>query len=246
MKPYYLAHEKAYQEIKSKGGIGWGGAKNLAELGDVVTNQYLQSIVLDHIPTREGKKALDIGCGSGTTAFILAKLGFNVTGVDISETAIAMAQDLSAQQNLSINFKIQDILNLSSMNEKFDLIYDSHCLHCIVFEEDRIQTLKEIKKTLAPNGIFILDTMVYVKDVSPASWGPTLRFDENFILWNKTTNDNYQGIEQIDGQYWCAQRRIYPTEKVMQELQAIGFKVLLNHTDIYKESSSAMLRLVLG
>jgi 2-polyprenyl-3-methyl-5-hydroxy-6-metoxy-1,4-benzoquinol methylase len=246
MKSYYHAHETAYQEIKTKGGIGWGGAKTLSELGDEVTNQYLKSIVPRYFADTKGKKALDLGCGSGTTAFTLSKLGFTVSGIDISETAIAMAKNLSTQQDLKINFIDGDILQLEKINEKFDVIYDSHCLHCIVFDEDRTKVLAEVKKSLAPKGIFILDTMVANKDFDPAGGAETLRFDENYILWHKTNKDNYRGIVSVDGQYWCAQRRIYPAEKVMQEVESAGFRILSNQTDIYAETSSAMLRLILG
>lgn len=246
MKSYYHAHETAYQEIKEKGGIGWGGAKTIAELGDEVTNQYLQSIVPGWFSDPKGKKVLDLGCGSGTTAFTLAKLGFTVTGIDVSETAIGMAKDLSTKQNLQINFVVGDILQLEKLNEKFNLIYDSHCLHCIVFEDDRAKVLEQIKKSLTLNGIFVLDTMVATKDFDPTGGIETLRFDENYILWHKTKKDNYRGVVDIDGQFWCAQRRIYPKEKIIEEIESSGFKILSNQTDMYAETSSEMLRLILG
>lgn len=246
MKSYYHAHETAYQEIKARGGVGWGGAKTLTELGDEVTNQYLQSLIPDWISGPHEKKALDLGCGSGTTAFILAKLGFNVTGVDISETAIAMAKDLSVQQNLQINFVVGDVLRLGEMNEKFNLIYDSHCLHCIVFDEDRMTVLDQVRKSLVSKGIFVLDTMVASKDFNPANGTETLRFDEDYILWHKINKNNYRGVLEVDGQFWCAQRRIYPAEKIVQEVESVGFKILSNKTDVYSETSSAMLRLILG
>lgn len=246
MKSYYHAHETAYQEIKAKGGVGWGGAKTLTELGDEVTNQYLQSLIPGWISEPLGKKALDLGCGSGTTAFILAKLGFNVTGVDISETAIAMAKDFSSQQSLEINFVVGDILKVSEMNKKFNLVYDSHCLHCIVFDEDRVQVLEQVKKSMAPKGIFVLDTMVDREGFDPTGGMKALRFDEDGILWHKTNKDNYRGVVDVDGQLWCAQRRIYPAEKIIEEVENAGFKILSKRKDVYTETSSAMLRLILG
>jgi 2-polyprenyl-3-methyl-5-hydroxy-6-metoxy-1,4-benzoquinol methylase len=104
MKSYYHAHESAYQQIKSKGYFGWGNAKTLEDLGDDKTKEYLRSTVSKYIDTPTDKKVLDLGCGSGTTAFTLAKLGFNVTGLDISQTAIEMAQDLALKQELKIQF----------------------------------------------------------------------------------------------------------------------------------------------
>ena len=182
-KSYYHAHESAYQQIKSNGYVGWGNAKTLNDLGDDVTKQYLTDTVSRFFPEAKGKKALDVGCGTGTTAFMLSNMGMDVTGVDISETAIEMGRDLSKQQNLNINFVRGDVLELDKLYQKFDLIYDSHCLHCIVFEDDRQKVLTSAKKSLSEGGIFILDTMVMPNEPhDPAHTYDTLRFDEDYIL----------------------------------------------------------------
>jgi len=97
-KSYYHAHESAYREIKEKGYFGWGNAKSLEQLGDEKTKLYLTAEIEKHFKKADGKKALDLGCGTGTTAFLLAQLGFNVLGVDISETAIEMGNQFAKQQ----------------------------------------------------------------------------------------------------------------------------------------------------
>ncbi len=245
MKSYYHSHESAYQQIKSKGYIGWGNAKNLSELGDAKTNAYLKQKIEKHFSITTNKSALDLGCGTGTTAFPMAKAGFKTTGIDISETALEMGRELAKQQNLQVNFISGDVLNLSSLNEKFDLIYDSHLLHCIVFDEDRMKVLKGTKSILKPYGIFILDTMV----APPSKFDPTdgfdtLRFDQDYILWHKTKPTTDRGVVEVDGQHWCAQRRIYPAETVMSEVALAGFTVLEKQIDEQKDEPS-MLRLVL-
>ncbi len=245
MKPYYHAHESAYQQIKSKGFVGWGNAKTLAELGDEKTNEYLASIISRYFPTPQNSKALDVGCGTGTTAFILAKAGFNVTGVDISETAIQMGQELAKQQNLEIHFQLADILKTEKFPAKFDLIYDSHCLHCIVFEKDRRLVLNNLKNQLSEDGIFILDTMVLpTEKINIAENQDMLRFDENYILWHKTKASDDYGIEVLGGQHWCAQRRIYPSEIIINEVKTAGFKILAEQVD-KQPGTPSMLRLVL-
>ncbi len=245
MKSYYHSHESAYQQIKSKGYIGWGNAKNLSELGDAKTNEYLNQKIHKHFSITTNKSALDLGCGTGTTAFPMAKVGFKTTGIDISETALEMGRELAKQQNLQVNFISGDVLNLSSLNEKFDLIYDSHLLHCIVFDEDRMKVLKGTKSILKPYGVFILDTMV----MPPAQYDPaggidSLRFDQDYILWHKTRPTTDRGVVELDGQHWCAQRRIYPAETIMSEVARAGFTVLEKQIDEQKDEPS-MLRLVL-
>ena len=244
-KSYYHAHESAYQQIKSNGYVGWGNAKTLNDLGDVVTKQYLHDTVKRFFSEPNGKKALDVGCGTGTTAFMLARMGMDVTGIDISETAIEMGQGLSSQQGLNVNFVKGDVLELEKLNQKYDLIYDSHCLHCIVFEEDRMKVLTGAKKSLAEGGIFILDTMVMPNEPhNPANAYDTLRFDEDYILWHKTKTTDMKGVIQLNGQAWCAQRRIYPPHVVMGEVAKAGFVVISDRLDVQPNKPS-MLRLVL-
>lgn len=244
MKTYYDAHESAYKSIKAKGYVGWGDVKSLEQLGDAVTEQCLRSSVAEWIPQPAGKTALDLGCGTGTTAFTLAKLGFTVTGVNVSPTAILMAQELATKQDLGIDFKVGDILKLENLAQKFDLIYDSHCFHCIVFDEDRARVLAGVKNSLQDSGKFILDTMIFKEGSNPASRFETLRFDEDFILWHKTNPTEMRGLETIDGQTWCAQRRIYPLEKVLEEILQAGFQILSQQVDYQEGEENGVLRLV--
>lgn len=247
MKAYYDAHESAYKEIKEKGFVGWGNKQSLADLNDAKTLEYLKSSISDWVgQERAVRNALDLGCGTGTTAFTMAKMGFDVTGIDISETAIGMARDLAVVQNLNIQFIIGDILRLKELNQRFDLIYDSHCLHCIVFDEDREAVFSGVKESLAENGIFILDTSVMNASWNPESDFDSLRFDENYILWHKTKPSQNRGVIEVDGQHWCAQRRFYPAAKIMEEVTQAGFKVISQFLDLQNDGESDMLRLVLG
>jgi 2-polyprenyl-6-hydroxyphenyl methylase/3-demethylubiquinone-9 3-methyltransferase len=244
MKSYYDAHESAYQGIKSNGYVGWGNKKTLSELGDPSTVEYLTTSLLQHAgPISSQKNALDLGCGTGTTAFKMAEMGFSVTGIDISPTAIEMARDLATQQNLNINFMVGDILQLENLNQKFDVIYDSHCLHCIVFEEDRQRVLSGVKNSLTDSGIFILDTAIATDKTVFSNDG--LRFDEDYILWHKTKPSTARGVVEVDGQHWCAQRRFYPAAKVKEEIAQVGFKVLSTRFDTQDQDAHGMLRLIL-
>ncbi len=245
MKSYYHQHEIAYQQIQKKGFVGWGNKTSLEELGDPSTKTYLQNTVQKFFIKTNGLNALDLGCGTGTSAFQLAKLGFDVTGFDISETAIQMAQQFSDTQNVKIKFQVQDILNLDKLNQKFDLVYDSHCLHCIVFEKDRSQVFSGVKSILNENGYFILDTMVNHPQMNIAGSNETLRFDNDYILWHKVNNSELSGVVTLNHQKWCPQRRIYPKEIVFSEIMNAGFKIVSEQLDIQNVGEPAMLRLVL-
>jgi len=247
MKSYYDAHELAYKEIKAKGYVGWGNKKTLADLGDAKTLEYLKSAIVKWSQKDKiDRRALDLGCGTGTTAFTMAQMGYDVTGIDISETAIEMARDLATAQNLKIRFAVGDILKLDELKQRFDLIYDSHCLHCIVFDEDRQKVYNGVKNSLSENGLFILDTSVMNGSWNPTAGDDSLRFDEDYILWHKTKPSQDRGVVTINGQYWCAQRRFYPAATVMEEVSQAGFKVISQYLGPQAASESDMLRLVLA
>ncbi len=246
MKPYYHAHESAYKSIKEKGYVGWDNIQTLEELNSLETHKILKQFIVQWIKNPTGKNALDLGCGTGTTAFTLAKLGFNVTGIDVSETAIELATKLAKSQGFKMSFQVKDLLHLNQENEKFDFIYDSHCLHCIVFENERSIALQNIRALLRIDGVFILDTMVLGDNTIPTGNHQSLRFDRDYILWHKTQSHNFQGIVEVNGQKWCAQRRIYPAEKIMEEIKNVGFNVLSESLDKQSGNDPWMLRLVLS
>jgi 2-polyprenyl-3-methyl-5-hydroxy-6-metoxy-1,4-benzoquinol methylase len=65
-------------------------------------------------------KILDIGCGTGRHSLELARRGYNVTGIDLSEAMIDKARSLALTENLKIDFRIKDARNFN-FKESFDL-----------------------------------------------------------------------------------------------------------------------------
>ena len=61
---------------------------------DMAEASALAELIGRHFPPHTFKNAIDIACGRGRHSFNLAKLGYNVTGVDLSERAIARANEL--------------------------------------------------------------------------------------------------------------------------------------------------------
>jgi SAM-dependent methyltransferase len=97
---------------------------------------------------------LDLGTGPGTQAIELAKRGFNVTGSDLSPTAIEKAKLLSS----NVNFIIDDILNSKFEDDSFDYILDRGCFH-VFSDVERIRYLNQTKRILKKNGMFFLKCM---------------------------------------------------------------------------------------
>lgn len=100
-------------------------------------------------------KAIDLGCGSGNYAIYLAGIGFDVTAVDISETAIRIAEKNARKRGVRCDFIVADVLGeLDEFNEAFDFAYDWELLHHI-FPEDRKAYVKNVHKMLKAFGKYL-------------------------------------------------------------------------------------------
>jgi hypothetical protein len=83
------------------------------------------------------------------------------------------------------------------------------------------------------------DEMDLTKDFS------TLRFDENYILWNKTQDLTVRGSEMFEGEPWFVQKRVPPSSYIENELKEAGFKIFASQIDKQAEPGHPdMFRLV--
>ena len=75
---------------------------------------------------------IDLGCGAGNYALYLAARGFEVTGVDFSPAAIAIAKQNAERKGLKCNFLVANLLDwLPEINQTWDFAYDWGLLHHI-------------------------------------------------------------------------------------------------------------------
>ncbi len=77
---------------------------------------------------REGARILDVGTGTGFIALILAELGHEVVGVDISERMLDVARKKAEKMNLDVKFRVADAENLPFNDEEFDAVVCRHVL----------------------------------------------------------------------------------------------------------------------
>lgn len=100
---------------------------------------------------------LDIGCGAGREAFALAKLGFSVTGIDITPAMLTQAETASKAFDIKVKLKLGDVRNLEFEDEAFDsAIMVSRLIQHIPTRKARIQALKEINRVLKNDGVLII------------------------------------------------------------------------------------------
>ena len=100
-------------------------------------------------------KSVDLGCGTGNYAIYLASVGFDVTGIDISPTAIRIAEENAKNKGIKCNFLVADVLGgLDEVKEAFDFVYDWGLLHHL-FPADRGKYVENVHRILNPGGKYL-------------------------------------------------------------------------------------------
>jgi cyclopropane fatty-acyl-phospholipid synthase-like methyltransferase len=111
---------------------------------------------------------LDIGCGTGEHALFFAGEGHEVWGIDSSPLAIGKAREKAAGRGLRVNFLVGNVLELSSLNRKFENATDSGLFHTLS-DEDRPVFVENLAAILSPGGKYF---MLCFSDLEPAGYGP--------------------------------------------------------------------------
>jgi SAM-dependent methyltransferase len=112
-------------------------------------NRFLVAEVADLAPGR----ALDLACGEGQNAIWLATLGWDVTGVDFSEVAIAKARERAERDGVRATFECADLLEYEATTGAFDLVV---VLYLHIPSAGRRHVLAKASAAVAPGGTFVL------------------------------------------------------------------------------------------
>ena len=100
-------------------------------------------------------KVIELGCGVGNYIRYFSGMGFDATGVDISEKAIDIARELAQKAGVTCEFIAADVLgDMSEIKSKYDFVYDWELLHHI-YPEDRNKYIENVQKLLKPEGHYM-------------------------------------------------------------------------------------------
>ncbi len=109
----------------------------------------------------QNTKWLDIGTGTGVLPFNMYQYGADITGVDISEEQICVANRLANERNIrNVKFITSTAESVCFDNNSFDSITAAQCFW--YFERKKI--IEEIKRIIKPGGIFVKVYMSYILD----------------------------------------------------------------------------------
>jgi SAM-dependent methyltransferase len=107
----------------------------------------------------ETKQVLDLGSGTGRNSFYFAELGADVTGLEISQTAIDMGREYPKADNLRIIYIHQSIGETFPVADKsIDIVLDITSSNSLN-EKEREVYVREAARVLKPDGYFFVKTL---------------------------------------------------------------------------------------
>lgn len=167
---------------------------------------FMQNLIT-FINLEKGSSILDLACGKGRHSIYLNKLGFDVTGVDLSENSIDFARQFEKE---NLRFIVHDMSK--PMSKKFDAVFNLFTsFGYFDREQENLKTLKSIKKELKPGAHGVIDFMnvkmviknlvpTEVKNVMGINFYLTRFYHEGFIYKNIRFTDkeeSYNFTEKV-------------------------------------------------
>jgi 2-polyprenyl-3-methyl-5-hydroxy-6-metoxy-1,4-benzoquinol methylase len=107
---------------------------------------------------RKGMRVLDMPCGFGRLTLPLARLGFSMTGVDLTESYVRKARRLARAGRLDVRFLAQDMRRIE-FHEEFDAAFNWFTSFGYYSDEDNLLCLKKLHDALRPGGQALIETM---------------------------------------------------------------------------------------
>ncbi len=161
----------------------------------------LNQIEINELGNVSGNDLLHLQCHFGLDTLSWARLGANVTGIDLSDKAIHIANELSSELKIPAKFICSNVYELKEkLDQKFDIVFTSYGV--IGWLPDLDKWANIISHFLKPGGTF------YMAEFHPVVW----MFDDNFeeikyhyhnkeLIHEKMTGtyaDRYAAIEYDD------------------------------------------------
>jgi cyclopropane fatty-acyl-phospholipid synthase-like methyltransferase len=187
--------------------------------------------ILSQIHLPPNASIIDLACGTGRHSILLAKLGYNVTGVDLSDKLLSEAKKSSETEKLNIKFIKSDLREFNT-SEKF------HCALNLFtsfgyFESDEENFLifKKSYELLYKEGYFILDFLNsnYLKEnLVPFSTEET----ENYTIIQERKITEQRVVKKItilkngSKNEYVESVRLFEPEILKLKLKEIGFEIL--------------------
>lgn len=97
--------------------------------------------------------ALDVGCGTGFLALLLAELGHHVTGVDFAPEMLVLAERKAVDAGLAVTWRLGDVETLPDADGTYDLLIARHLIWTL---PDPAHAVREWQRVLRQGGRIVL------------------------------------------------------------------------------------------
>lgn len=167
--------------------------------------------IIGALDLKPGDKVLDICCGVGRHAIELAKQGYKVTGVDLTQSYVGSAAEEASKKSLDCEFLIGDMRSLPFENE-FDAAYNFFTSWGYYSDEENLIAIRQVYEALKPGGRFLLEVM-----------------NRDWIMREFAPVD----VQYCDNKELIHYRKFVPTTSVLQaEYIYMENRVILQHDSV--------------
>jgi ubiquinone/menaquinone biosynthesis C-methylase UbiE len=137
----------AHEALKERQSVMWGNGP-FDKIAESLNDMHAR--VAETLAVGADDAALDLGCGTGRVAELLAARGATVTGIDLAPALIETAKERAAARGLAIDYRVGDCENLTGIDdETFDAVGSAVG---IMFAPDHEAAAAELARVTKPGG----------------------------------------------------------------------------------------------
>jgi len=190
---------------------------------------------------RKPKSILDLGCGTGSHALILAKRGYSVAGIDISKVMIEKANAKAGKEKVKIDFHVQDMRRMK-LDREFDCAISMFgALGFVYLYKGLVDTLSGLKQYLNKGGLFIFEfwNIGGVRASPYQRWMEAKNQQVTLYRLSESSFDHLTDIMTLDMKFIIVHKdklvesfkekfkmRCYTLAEMWQYLESNGFKLV--------------------
>lgn len=205
--------------------------------------EYFHTIIKKFKTTKENI-LLDLACGTGSISEQMARLGYDVIGVDYSEEMLGIAIEKKFDSGLPIQYLCQDMRTIDMFGTVDVTICALDSINHLSYADDVKKVFQRVSLFAEPQGLFIFDVNTLYKHREILADNTfTYETDNVYCIWENTLNRNTDEVKinleffelEANGLYSRSSEsfseKAYSTELLDEMLCDCGFEILAKYGD---------------
>jgi SAM-dependent methyltransferase len=152
---------------------------------------------LTRLGLRAGQRVLDVGCGPGRHAVALAKVGLQVTGVDVSRRFLDLAAERARAEGVAAAFFEVDARQMP-FDDEFDAVISICQGGFGLMGKDDPLVLRRIAEAARPGGLVVVTAFSAYFEVRAARAAATIDVDQGLVHERATVKDEMGNDHEVD------------------------------------------------